>query len=248
MAYDVPDLPVTGTPIETTWGVSVRDSLLALDPTGVTAGRVLLADGTATPVYGIDPAQDLIQAAGDILYGSAADTLARLPKSSDGYVLSLASGLPAWSPVDRWEIISEGSFSNAFTYMSVTGIDASFDLFEVFLKQSGGSTGQIFFTMGGNHYYSYVSIQSTYTAATNVNGTPPMLGVYTGVNSGPAFIRMSLGQNQANTLSGVWQTTSGGAFLTMGSFQSTFTGPARTFTISGPQATGIYGVYGRKVP
>ena len=35
--------------------------------------------------------------AGDTLYASGADTLARLPKGTDGQVLKLASGLPSWA-------------------------------------------------------------------------------------------------------------------------------------------------------
>ena len=35
--------------------------------------------------------------AGDTLYGSAADTLARLAKGTDGEVLTLASGIPSWA-------------------------------------------------------------------------------------------------------------------------------------------------------
>ena len=34
--------------------------------------------------------------AGDVIYGSAADTLSRLPKGSDGEYLRLASGIPSW--------------------------------------------------------------------------------------------------------------------------------------------------------
>ena len=37
-------------------------------------------------------------ATGDILYASATNTLSKLPASTNGYVLSLASGIPAWTP------------------------------------------------------------------------------------------------------------------------------------------------------
>lgn len=37
-------------------------------------------------------------ASGDILYASAANTLSKLAKGSDGQVLTLASGLPSWAP------------------------------------------------------------------------------------------------------------------------------------------------------
>ena len=35
---------------------------------------------------------------GDILYASATDILSKLPATTDGYILSLASGVPAWVP------------------------------------------------------------------------------------------------------------------------------------------------------
>ena len=37
------------------------------------------------------------QATGDILYASSSTVLSRLAKGSDGNVLELASGLPAWT-------------------------------------------------------------------------------------------------------------------------------------------------------
>ena len=37
------------------------------------------------------------QAAGDVLYASSTTVLARLAKATDGNVLELASGLPAWT-------------------------------------------------------------------------------------------------------------------------------------------------------
>ena len=37
-------------------------------------------------------------ATGDILYASATNTLSRLPAGTNGYVLTLASGVPVWSP------------------------------------------------------------------------------------------------------------------------------------------------------
>ena len=35
---------------------------------------------------------------GDILYASATNTLSRLSAGTNGYVLTLASGVPVWSP------------------------------------------------------------------------------------------------------------------------------------------------------
>ena len=50
---------------------------------------------------------------GDILYASATDTLSKLPISTDGYHLVIASGIPAWvaiSSFDIWGNISGSGF------------------------------------------------------------------------------------------------------------------------------------------
>lgn len=67
-----------------------------------TAGYLLQTGGAAgDPSWAAYPTivslEGLSLAAGDILYATAADTLARLAKGTDGQVLRLVSGLPAWT-------------------------------------------------------------------------------------------------------------------------------------------------------
>lgn len=62
------------------------------NPHGVTKAQVGLTNVT-------DDAQipkSIIDAAGDLIYGSADNTPAKLAKGTDGQVLTLASGLPSW--------------------------------------------------------------------------------------------------------------------------------------------------------
>ena len=60
---------------------------LAADTTAYLSGTVpIVSGGTNITTY----------AAGDILYASAANVLSKLAKGSDGQVLKLTSGLPAW--------------------------------------------------------------------------------------------------------------------------------------------------------
>ncbi len=60
------------------------------DPgTSLTQGEYIASDGTG---HTFDS-----QASGDILYASSTTVLARLAKATDGNVLELASGLPAWT-------------------------------------------------------------------------------------------------------------------------------------------------------
>lgn len=61
------------------------------------------SDATLTSLSG------LTLAAGDILYATAADTLTNLAKGTDGHVLSLASGVPAWAVTPGWTLVSSSS-------------------------------------------------------------------------------------------------------------------------------------------
>jgi len=65
--------------------------------TDLTAAKwVELADFTITLGGSLSTLQALSLVSGDILYASGVNTLARLPKGTDGQVLKLASGLPSW--------------------------------------------------------------------------------------------------------------------------------------------------------
>lgn len=63
--------------------------------------NILTANNIGGSVQGYDAAlaslAGLSLASGDVLYATAADTLARLAKGTDGQVLTLASGLPSWA-------------------------------------------------------------------------------------------------------------------------------------------------------
>lgn len=80
------DAPATGV-------TSFQTSLSGLTPSTSTTGAVTLA-GTLGAISG--GTSQSTYATGDILYASATDTLSKLPASSDGYVLKLATGVPAW--------------------------------------------------------------------------------------------------------------------------------------------------------
>lgn len=81
--------------------VSATDRLLGRDSAG--AGDVEEIEPSAAramldvPSNSETVLKTLIDASGDLIYGSAADTVARLPKGTDGEVLTLASGLPSWA-------------------------------------------------------------------------------------------------------------------------------------------------------
>lgn len=72
---------------------------LALDQTAATSGTLAISKG-GTGFGTKGPAFDALSpmtTSGDIIYGGASGTGTRLAKGTDGQVLTLASGVPAWS-------------------------------------------------------------------------------------------------------------------------------------------------------
>ena len=92
---------------------------------GVTSAIQTQLDGKQVSEATLTSLSGLTLAAGDILYATAADTLANLAKGTDGQVLTLASGVPAWGDPaigvgQSWENVT-GSRSPATSYQNTTG-------------------------------------------------------------------------------------------------------------------------------
>lgn len=67
---------------------------------------------------------------GDIIYGGASGTGTRLAKGSDGNILTLVAGLPAWSPVVTWtgyhdEVVSNWNFTTTASFADPTSNSAN---------------------------------------------------------------------------------------------------------------------------
>jgi len=79
---------------------------------------------------------------GDVIYGSGADTLARLAKGSDDEVLTLASGVPSWAAVSAGVSWSGSTANGIGTYGSSSSIvaesTATYDGTTLQLTTSGG--------------------------------------------------------------------------------------------------------------
>ena len=105
-------------------GISVANGDgVAGDPTVAVASDVLRDADLGVSVQDQDDALDslagLSLVSGDILYATAADTLARLAKGSDGEVLTLASGLPSWAAGGAasalWALLAEDTSTSVAT-------------------------------------------------------------------------------------------------------------------------------------
>jgi hypothetical protein len=117
------------------------------DPgTALTQAEFIASDGTG---HIFDS-----QAAGDVLYASSTTVLARLAKATDGNVLELASGLPAWTG------------SPNLTALTVD--DVAIDGKVITMTGSSGDTAV--FTVGANGTLSLVTVD-TAAAAANIQIT-----------------------------------------------------------------------------
>ena len=84
----------------TTQGDILVEGASGLERLGQSTSNYTLATkgASANPAWQASPTS-VLAAAGDILYASGANTLAKLAKASDGDTLQLASGVPAWVTV-----------------------------------------------------------------------------------------------------------------------------------------------------
>jgi hypothetical protein len=133
--------------------------------------------------------EGLSLASGDILYATAADTLARLPKGSDGEVLMLASGAPDWVNLLATDQTWSGSQRGAIT----TDNDGSFDLNVsnnffcttagsttlTFTNHAQGQSGLILFVNASNHAVSAAATTKIKSAdLTTISATGTYLLTY----------------------------------------------------------------------
>lgn len=102
----------------------------------------LANDVTGTLPIGNGGTNITTYAAGDILYASATDTLSKLAAGTNGHVLTLSSGIPAWAAVPT-EIPSQTS--NNGKYLTTDGSSLSWATVE---SGGGDPNPQIFMLMG----------------------------------------------------------------------------------------------------
>jgi len=126
---------------------------------------------------------------GDVIYGSGADTLARLAKGSDDEVLTLASGVPSWAAVSG--ISWSGSTANGLaTYGSASSVvaesTATYDGTTLQLTTAGGGlklddldsadANTLDDYEEGTCTLSFVPASGTITMAGGTNGTYTKIG------------------------------------------------------------------------
>ncbi len=162
----------------------------------------LLADPTFTGNVTIQTLDMDTIVEGDVIYGSGADTLARLAKGSDDEVLTLASGVPSWaapassSPILGYKVdTSNGNYSTTSTsFVDVhttnarvaittpSGCTAIAALLAAYGGNTGGSTTWQANTSAGTNYDIRLQDNSYWTI-----GGLTALTVITGLTASTAY-------------------------------------------------------------
>jgi hypothetical protein len=158
-----------------------------MDLKGGTTGQVLKKNSNTDMdfVWGADSAgmTNPMTTTGDTIYSSSGSTPARLGIGSTGQVLTVSSGLPAWSTPagasKTWTLLNTGGTAlSGSSTVTVSGISDKDDIFVLVVSAtygSGGNWAKLRFNAdsGSNYRYGYNSISASSSyAASMFNGYP----------------------------------------------------------------------------
>lgn len=147
---------------------------------GGTTSQVLKKTSNADHAFafGVDPTFDLVTTAGDLVYGTAADTMVRLGIGTAGQVLTVNSGAtaPEWAAVPAgggFDLLSTTALtgasvtinvSNAYKHLQVliTGVYASGNV-QCRIRPNGDTTA-------ANYYQKEFNVNGTTLSADQFNG------------------------------------------------------------------------------
>jgi len=165
------DFNVSGTTLTTTTAIAAGTNIATTVQLAVTGTVNVPADNSVT-----GGKLDVSLVAGDVIYGSGTDTLARLAKGSDGEVLKLASGVPSWATDagGAWNFIETEVASNSATLNFTSSIDSTYDMYAIICSVLIPATDdtQLYLRIsddGGSSYES--SNYLTFFADPNSSGT-----------------------------------------------------------------------------
>ena len=182
-------------------------------------------------------------ATGDLIYASATNTLSKLTAGTNGYVLTLAGGVPTWAS-------STGgvtSFSGGTTGLTPNTATTGAITLAGTLNAVNGGTGFATYATGDIVYASATNTLSKLTAGTNgyvltlSSGVPTWAASTGGVTSfqtSLSGLTPSTSSTGAITLAGTVGVTSGGTGLTsVGALGNVLTSNGTTWVSQAPTST-----------
>jgi hypothetical protein len=233
------------------------------DITEVQAGvGISIASGTGPIPVITNSSTDLITTAGDLLYGTAADTVARLGIGTAGQVLKVNSGAtaPEWGAASGGDFvrITSQSFSAAATVNVNDVFSSTYKNYKIYINLAH-STGAVNFSYrfrvsgsddtNTNYGYQFISASNTTVSANRANsnnsGTLPDI---TNINSN---IDLTVFSPQKTQLTYIWADGNYGAGTNYiqtwaSSFNATTSFTGITFFVGSGSITGTLEVYGIK--
>ena len=184
-----------------------------LTPATGTTGSVTLG-GTLDAGYGGTGLSSYTS--GDLLYATGTTTLSKLAAGTNGYILTMSAGLPAWSPAPATGVTSfQTSLSGLTPSSSTTGAVTLAGT----LGATSGGTGLTTYATGDILYASATNTLSKLAAGTNgyiltlTAGIPswqPNTGGVTSFSAGTTGLTPSTSTTGAITLAGTLVSANGG--------------------------------------
>ena len=148
-----------------TFTVNAQGQLTAASNTSIAIAGSQITSGSVGATVG-GTGQTAV-ATGDLLYGSATNTWSRLAAGTNGYVLTLAGGVPTWA-ASSGGVTSFSAGTTGFT--PSTGTTGAITLAGT-LNTSNGGTGLTSFTSGGALYATSSSALTSGTLPVTAGGT-----------------------------------------------------------------------------
>lgn len=170
--------------------------------------------------------------AGDLIYGSGAGVLARLVKATDGMILTLVAGLPAWAaaPSSGMTLIATLNTTSGTT-QTATGLATTYNRFYIQVEAVNMSTSTLKMSVSSDN-------GSTFDTATIINNDTG------GLAKNSVVLLAGVGE----TIAKVWSSISAypGGGLSSSSF-ATKTSPTNAIQFSGGTFTGgVIKIWGEK--
>jgi hypothetical protein len=224
------------------------------DITEVTAGVGISGGGTTGSVTITNSMATAIDAKGDLIVGTGADTFARLPAGTNDYVLTAASGETTglkWAAAASGGMTSLASGSLSGSAVTITSIAQTY--VDLYLVVRAANQSLLIDDDSGNNFDGYIIETGANNAAVNTVSqlnTGNIYSTYNGVGTTEVLLAVYIKDYTNTTADKIWQMwTSGGNQVDTAQWASRSPSAVSTISInasSGTFSAGTYVLYGVK--